>query len=331
MRHNHPHYKVKKARPGKFIVQSLSRRSLLQSVARGAAGASLLGVSGLHMLLARAQTASVESLDLGDGLYVLTLGGTNVLAIVGGGETALIDGTTAELGGSLLGAVAALPGAGPLTTLVNTHWHPEQTGSNPAIARAGASIVSQVNTRLWLTTDVTWPWNGETVQPLPEQAQPSRTFYDETELTLGGRMARCAHLRDCPHTDGDLYVYLPDANVLAVGDAVYGAGWPSIDWWTGGWIGGLVGAIETLIGVADADTRIVPARGPVLSRDGLVAQYEMYGTIWERLTKTLYSGGGPGEALAAEPTKEFDAVMGPSAAFVDRAFRSLWAYLSPDA
>jgi glyoxylase-like metal-dependent hydrolase (beta-lactamase superfamily II) len=140
-------------------------------------------------------------------------------------------------------------------------------------------------------------------------------------------------LRDCPHTDGDMYVFFPEDNVLAVGDAVYGAGagWPSIDWWTGGWIGGLVGGIDTLFYVADENTRIVPARGSVLTHAELRKHYDMYSVIWERLVKTLYSGGGPQEALAAKPTAEFDAIMGPSDAFVERAFQSLWAYLSPDA
>ena len=35
-------------------------------------------------------------------------------------------------------------------------------------AQAGATIVAQENTKLWLTTDVTWPWNDETVEPLPK-------------------------------------------------------------------------------------------------------------------------------------------------------------------
>jgi len=63
----------------------------------------------------------------------------------------------------------------------------------------------------------------------------------------------------------------------------------------------------------------------------MLRQYEMYSTIWERLARVLYSGGGTEEALAAKPTKEFDELMGPSDAFVTRAFQSLWAYLSPDA
>ena len=114
-------------------------------------------------------------------------------------------------------------------------------------------------------------------------------------------------------------MYFPDDNVLAVGDAVTGAGWPSIDWWTGGWIGGMVGGLDTLFYVANDDTVIVPARGPVLTHADLRRQYDMYSTIWERLLKTLYSGGGPKEALAAKPTLEFDATMGPSEAFVERA------------
>ncbi|HET7609195.1 MAG TPA: MBL fold metallo-hydrolase, partial [Gammaproteobacteria bacterium] len=180
-------------------------------------------------------------------------------------------------------------------------------------------------------TDVTWPWNSETVEPLPKVGLPNKTFYEETELTVGGRTVQCGHLRDCPHTDGDMYVYFREDNVLAVGDAVYGVGWPEIDWWTGGWIGGLVGGLDMLFYVANDDTRIVPARGPVLTRAELRKQYDMYSVIWERLVKTLYSGGGPKEALAAKPTQEFDAIMGPSDAFVERAFQSLWAYLSPDA
>src|SRR5690606_24663904 len=101
--------------------------------------------------------------------------------------------------------------------------------------------------------------------------------------------------------------------------------------WTGGWIGGIVGAIDMIFHVANADTRVVPARGPVLTRADLQRQYDMYGLIWERLVKTLYSGGGTAEALAAQPTQEFDDIMGESDAFVQRAFQSLWAYLSPDA
>lgn len=309
----------------------LSRRDLLKTAAQGAAGISL-GLLGARSLLAQPGGAR-PAIDLGGGFHVLGAGSTNVLAVTDATGVTLVDGGSAAASAALLEQVAALPQAGRVHTLFNTHWHPEQTGSNEALAKTGATIVSQVNTKLWLGTDVTWPWNEETVQPLPEAARPTKTFFDHVELTVGGRTVRCGHLRDCPHTDGDMYVFFPEANVLAIGDAVYGkgAGWPDIDWWTGGWIGGIVGDIDMLFSVADADTRIVPARGGLLTRADLQELYNMYSTIWERLVKTLYSGGGPTEALASNPTSEFNDIMGPSDAFVRRAFESLWAYLSPDA
>ena len=142
---------------------------------------------------------------------------------------------------------------------------------------------------------------------------------------------RSGYLRHAAHTDGDLYVQFRDPNVLAVGDTISGVGWPFVDWWTGGWIGGIVGNLELLLSLADAETRIVPARGPVLGRADLEAQYEMYNVIYERLARMLNAGRGPDEAVAARPTAEFDAEMGPPDEFVRRAFESLWAYLSPDA
>jgi hypothetical protein len=63
----------------------------------------------------------------------------------------------------------------------------------------------------------------------------------------------------------------------------------------------------------------------------LKAQLAMYSTIYERLATMLNRGRGPTEAVAAQPTKEFDAQMGNPDEFVRRSFESLWAYLSPDA
>jgi glyoxylase-like metal-dependent hydrolase (beta-lactamase superfamily II) len=230
-----------------------------------------------------------------------------------------------------LAAAADLPGGGAVRTLFNTHWHPEQTGSNEAVGKAGGTIIAQENTKLWLATDVTWPWNHETVEPLAKVAQPTKSFYRRDEFSVGGQRVQYGHLPDAPHTDGDLYVLFSEAYVLAVGDALVGDGWQLPDWWTGGWIGGLVGGLEHLLTVAKADTRIVPARGPVLSYADLQSQFEMYSVVWDRLARLLYTGRGPDEAVAANPTQEFDAKMGNPDEFVDRSFRSLWAYLTPDA
>ena len=84
--------------------------------------------------------------------------------------------------------------------------------------------------------------------------------------------------------------------------------------------------------VANADTRIVPARGPVLTQADLRKQYDdVQRDLGAAREDALQRRRPEGSAGRRTRRKEFDAIMGPSDAFVERAFQSLWAYLSPDA
>jgi glyoxylase-like metal-dependent hydrolase (beta-lactamase superfamily II) len=298
-----------------------TRRQLLQATV-GAAGLALISPFG--------RLSAQDNIErLADDLFIVRIPGeTNVLAHTTSDGVVLVDGASAAASDALMKIVAGLPKAGPVHTLINTHWHPEQTGANGTIGTAGKTIISHENTRLWLASDVVWPWNGRRFTRLAKIAQPNKTFYTTGELASG---IRYGYIPDAPHTDGDLYVKFPRQNVLAVGDAISGEGWPVVDYTTGGWIGGIVGGLQRLQTLADEETRIVPGRGPVLRLADLKAQYDMYGKIYERLTGLLNKGRGPGEAVEAKPTKEFDARMGNGDEFVRRAFESLWGYLSPDA
>jgi cyclase len=288
--------------------------------------------AGLAAPCAFAQTAKITTTQVGDSIFLLSGAGGNVIARTGAEGVVLVDGGLAENADALAQAVAALPnGSGKIHTLFNTHWHPEQTGSNEKLGMAGATIIAQENTRLWLQQNITWPWNGQKFKKLAKIAQPNKTFYDKGTLGSGAPEIRYGYISDAAHTDGDLYVYFPQQNVLAVGGAAYGQGWPLMDWWTGGWIGGIVGGLQRIQSVANRDTKIVPAVGPVLSFTDIAAQVEMYGTINDRLSQMLYKGRGPSEAVEAKPAKEYEARMGPSDEFIRRAFESQWAYLSPDA
>jgi glyoxylase-like metal-dependent hydrolase (beta-lactamase superfamily II) len=302
----------------------------LKSALGGAAGI-IFGAPALRGYEARAQGAAEGAISqkLSDDLFIVKLPGeANVVAQTASGGVLLVDGGSAAAADALTKAVSALPGGGRIQTLFNTHWHPEQTGLNERVGQSGAAIIAHENTRLWLTTDITWPWNGRRFTRLPKIAQPNKTFYESGKLDSG---VLYGYIPDAAHTDGDLYVHFTRQNVLAAGDAVCGEGWPVVDWWTGGWIGGIVGGLQRLLSLVDANTRVVPARGPVLGKADLEMQYEMYGTIYERLSQLLNKGRSPGEAVAAKPTAEFDARMGNPDEFVRRAFESLWAYVSPDA
>ena len=62
-----------------------------------------------------------------------------------------------------------------------------------------------------------------------------------------------------------------------------------------------------------------------------VAQSVMYTKIADQLRDMLFKGIGTSEAVAANPTKAYDAKMGDPKQFVTLAFESLWGHLTPDA
>jgi glyoxylase-like metal-dependent hydrolase (beta-lactamase superfamily II) len=297
-------------------------------------------LGGPALRLSAAPQAAPETpgnVKLADDLYIVRVQGeAAVVAQTSRDGVLLVDGGSAAGSANVLKAVAALPGGGgKIHTLFNTHWHPEQTGSNEKLGSAGTTIVAQENTRLWLQQNITWPWNGQKFKKLAKVAQPNKTFYDKGTLGSGASEIRYGYISDAAHTDGDLYVYFPQQNVLAVGDAAYGQGWPVVDWWTGGWIGGIVGGLQRIQSVVNKDgnkdTKIIPAVGPALSLADITAQVDMYGTIYDRLNQMTNKGRGPSEAVEAKPAKEYEAKMGNPDEFIRRSMESLWAYLSPDA
>ena len=315
------------------LLHDPTRRQVIKAALGGAAGLMLgaprvFGAQAVpDAVRLKADTTSAAE-RLADDLFLIRIPGeANVIAHVSSAGVLLVDGGSARGAAALTQAIAGLPNSGSIHTLFNTHWHPEQTGLNEQVGKAGRTIVAQENTRLWLAADVTWPWNGRTFKRLPKIAQPNRTFYDTG--TLNG--IRYGYIPDCAHTDGDMYVYFPQQNVLAVGDVISGEGWPVVDWPTGGWIGGMVGGVQRLLTLVNDQTRIVAGRGPVLGLEDLKKQFDMYQTLYDRITQLLNKGRSPSEAVEAKPAKEFEAQFGNSDEFVRRSFESTWAYLSPDA
>ena len=241
-----------------------------------------------------------------------------------------MDGGLEERSGELVKAVLQATRSKAIHTLVNTHWHPEQTGSNERLAKAGAQIIAHQNTKLWLEYPQQEPGRPGTWGPLPPKARPGKTIYSTQKLTFGGEQIELGYVLQA-HTDGDIFAFLRESNVLVAGGVVSNEGWPVIDYKTGGWIGGLVDGLKALVALADDHTVIVPANGPNLTKAELATQAQMYATIFDRLQKLLRKGMGPDEAAAAAPTKEFDAQWGDPKQFVDLAFKSMWGHLAPDA
>lgn len=279
---------------------------------------------------AAAAEEAITATALTDSLTLLTGGGANVLAAKTAEGLLLVDGGLEKHSRELVKAALKATGASQVHSLFNTHWHPEQTGSNESLGTQGTKIIAHVNTKLWLTRKITVSWRPGTYGPLPAKALPSETFYTKASIATGDEHVEYGYMPQA-HTDGDIYVFFRKANVLAGGGVVSADRWPVVDYETGGWIAGLIAGLDTLIKLADEHTKIVPADGPILTKEDLKAQRVAYFTIYDKLVKCLTKGLSPAETLATEPAQGINPQWGDSAPFVTASFKSLWGHFAPDA
>jgi len=307
---------------------SYSRRRFIGTALATSAGASWCTT---HVVWGRESADPIAAGALADNLFLLTGAGANVVAMRAPEGLLLVDGGFEKNAAELEKAALQATGAKRVQTLFNTHWHPEQTGSNERLGQRDAKIIAHENTKLWLTRKIIVDWRPGVYGPFPAKALPTETFFSKSvTLTVGDEPIEYGYMPQA-HTDGDIYVFFRKANVLVAGGVASADRWPVLDYQTGGWIAGLVAGLDTLIKLADERTRIIPANGPVMTKAGLQDQRKMYFTIYDRLVKALTKGLSPAEALATEPAKEFKPGWGNPNAFLDMAFKSLWGHFAPDA
>jgi cyclase len=295
----------------------LSRRRALATIS-----GALCAAAAPRWALAAPGALEVE--DLGAGLVAIRGAGANVVALKTGDGLLLVDGGLPSKSSELLDLVSGRGGA--VRMLFNTSWRDEHTGSNETLASRGAKIAAHVNTKLWLGGDFDVDWEDRHYAPRPSAALPSMTFYTSGSLDFGGRKVEYRYLPRA-HTDGDVALFFPDANVLAVGALLAVGSYPVPDYATGGWIGGLEAATRALLDATDASTKIAPAFGAPCGRAELEAQLKLCTAVRERVAEAYRRGLSFEEFVATNPTQEFDATRGDASLFLKLVHKGAWAHL----
>ena len=300
---------------------TVSRRNFLRNGAQVISAASLLGTTPL-LAAPRISARDIRATDV-NGLTVFAGAGCNVVGLAGPEGALLVDGGLAVNSAALLKAVHGSLKTKRVHALINTHWHPEQTGSNDAVGGAGGTIISHEVTRLFLgRSKVQSALYEGGYGPLPDRARPTKTTYNTGSLEFAGGRIDYRYL-PAAHTNGDLFVHFPKHNVIAVGGPVAADRWPAIDYLNGGFMHGFVHAYEILSEVAKPDTLIVPTDGPVLTGADIVRQKEMYWALFKKFFVWFNKGYGPLDVVAERPLKEFAAQFGDPAKFLEYAYHSV--------
>lgn len=263
---------------------------------------------------------------------VLDGGGSNVIAHTSADGIALVDTGAPGNGERIRAALQRLGGNQKVHTVFNTHYHLPQTGNNEAFAAAGATIVAHDRTRQWLSVDRWLPDEGRYDKARPKGAWPTEVFFNTGTRTLGGERIDYGYLL-VAHTAGDIYVYFRDANVLAVGDVASPVADPELDWVTGAWIGGRVSAMDRLLSIGNAQTRVVPGSGPVMTWAEFKAERDLMEVVRQRLFKQIRQGDGPRDMVDGGVLHDLPRTWKDPYKFLYAAARGLWGNhnkLDPD-
>jgi len=316
---------LRKMRPSLVLLHMLVLAVVISGAALRAAGQAGTGETVSRKATEQFENSPLKITSLGEGLYVFSGDGGDVTAIVDNGSTLLIDSGLAsrvtELSDAIFKATMR-----PVTRLVNTHWHFDHTGGNVFFGSAGVTIIAQENVKKRLSSVQDVPFIGLRDGHYPPQALPTLTYSSSMTLTQGSQQLTLANYGSA-HTDGDTVTYISPANVVVVGDIFSNHFYPIIDLASGGSIDGMIQSLDRVLAQTDAQTKIVPGHGPVATRADLQEYRDMLAQVRQRIKVLITSGKTIDEAVAAAPTKDFDAKWGggyvPADVFTKMVFSSL--------
>jgi len=293
---------------------SLNRRDVL----KGALGVIATWASS-GVLSAQQALGGVRRLT--EQMAVVDGGGSNVLAFSTGEGVVLVDGGAPKSFDTIM---ASLGANARVNTLFNTHHHVDQTGNNESFSKA-TKIIAHKRTLEWMSADHWIQADDRFEKARPKGARPTETFLTTGSLKTGGEQIDFGYL-PLAHTNGDIYVHFRNANVLAVGDVASPLRDPALDYLTGAWIGGRVDAMDVLLALANEQTRIVPAYGPVLSKAEFKAERDMMEEVRKRLFDQVREGDGPKDMLERGVLKGLARSWNDPYKFLYDAAKGLWAH-----
>ena len=341
---------------------------------------ALAGVIGAHAPAQQAPaTQNLDVLHVRGSVYAIVGAGGNITASVGKDGVLLVDTGLAaatdkvleavrqlsrqvqmqqaavdqhwgaETRGTLQNSLNPLGPPKPIRYIINTHFHPDHTGGNLKIAKAGrtftggnvagdiadagqgAAIFAYEN----VLNRMSAPTGSQA--PVPEGAWPTDTFHqDSMKLShfFNGDGVQIIHV-DNAHTDGDVVVYFRGSDVISSGDIFQMTTYPFIDVDNGGTINGIIEGCNRMLDIVipefrmEGGTMVVPGHGRLSDGADLAYYRDMVTIIRDRVQAMIKKGMTLDQIKAAKPTSDYDprwAAPGGAASaagFIEAAYKTL--------
>ena len=262
---------------------------------------------------------------LTDQIHMISGPGGNIGVLTWSDGKLAVDSGIAGASDAILGQMAAL-GSQPLRLLINTHWHFDHTDGNESFRKNGALVIAHENVRKRMGTPQEIDFFRAHIPPSPGTALPQVTFPDQTSLSLDNEEVRVFHVEPA-HTDTDSIIHFVNSNVIHGGDLVFSGFFPFIDYSTGGKINGMIQAADRIIGLSDANTRIIPGHGPVMGVEYMKRYRDMMTDVRDAVLRLKNQGKDLNGAIAAKPADKYAEVWGKGLLPPDQFTRVVYSSL----
>ena len=223
-------------------------------------------------------------------------------------------------------AIKSLGGDSP-KFLLNTHFHGDHSGGNENFGKMGAMIVSHDKVRERLVEGSTIKAFNMKTPPAPVEALPVVTYSKQMHFHINQEDVNIIHVANA-HTDGDSFVHFRNANVIHTGDIFFNGFYPFIDADHGGSLKGMISATDTILAIANSDTKIIPGHGSLADKKQLEAYKKMLETAYANLLKLKDEGLSAEDAKSKNPLESLDAKWGKAMFTSDRWIEIIYPAVS---
>ncbi|NNE10524.1 MAG: MBL fold metallo-hydrolase [Gemmatimonadetes bacterium] len=214
--------------------------------------------------------------------------GGNIAVCTGPKGVFMVDSQFAPLTAKIRAEIETLS-KGPVSFLVNTHWHGDHVGGNANFQNEGTVVVAHNNVRKRMSAE---HFNDLFDRQMPASdaaALPVVTFSEDVTFYWDGGAIEVFHVGPA-HTDTDAMIYFRKENVLHMGDIFFNGAFPFIDVTSGGTAAGYVPAIDRALALTGDDTVIIPGHGAIAGRKDLLAYREFMQEITSAIQTVVEDG-----------------------------------------
>jgi glyoxylase-like metal-dependent hydrolase (beta-lactamase superfamily II) len=169
------------------------------------------------------------------------------------------------------------------------------------------------------------PVRGNKQEAFAPEFWPTLTFKDSLTLYFNGDEIALLHF-GAGHTDSDTLAYFKKANVLFAADLFNNGDYTRVDA-RGGNLDGMIAAYDKLLPMLKDDVKVVPGRGRIGTKKDLENYRAVMVALKERIGKLIAEGKTVEEAIAAKPSKDFDAAWGNGPVRPDQIVEEIYADL----